>query len=259
MMEKTLSDENEPYQVPGTWQGWFSSALIYDPAWYISLLLLYYTLVHPTYHCVREYDQRLYVTPVFVFSFVNRPFYPASSVHPVSVLIPHPRERYWFFCGHTLWDRGRPKKKLNKKPANSSVKQVKCQPPSLSIYNPKRLFFFSSTPIFSVWYASRNLLRASAAPLHRVARQDGCYRERPAGRYLVWAEDAAGVLPPCVGGGDNLGRVCSAAVRGELGFCRSFRKWHGPILSIHRWCKPQTNLRDLSSVHHTRRTPRGNA
>ena len=64
------------------------------------------------------------VAVVFVFT-LNRPFYPASSVQPVSVVIPYPREI------PILWSQTvrRRKTKKYKMVANSSVKHVECQRP----------------------------------------------------------------------------------------------------------------------------------
>ena len=61
-----------------------------------------------------EHWIRTQVLVCVVFT-LDRRFYPASSTHPVSVLIPYPRNIYEFFCGHRLWDRGRPKNKYNRK------------------------------------------------------------------------------------------------------------------------------------------------
>ena len=39
---------------------------------------------------------------------ITRRFYPMTSVHPVSVLILHPRLERNKLCGHGLWDRQKP-------------------------------------------------------------------------------------------------------------------------------------------------------
>ena len=59
---------------------------------------------------------------VAVFT-LNRPFYPASSAHPVSVLIPYPRNTDFVVTDcETEEDQ-----KMKKIIAISSVKRVKCQ------------------------------------------------------------------------------------------------------------------------------------
>ena len=73
--------------------------------------------------CAMTITQSSFFVGVVVFLTLHRPFYPALSVHAVSLLIPYPREI------RILWSQTvRQEKAENvKKVSTSSVKQMKCQ------------------------------------------------------------------------------------------------------------------------------------
>ena len=86
---------------------------------FVSLLVLVRTLyqvyvnICPAYQ-VHTYIHTSYQVVVVVVFTLNRPFYPASSVHPVSVLIPFPRE-ILLLWSQTVRQRKTKKIKLNRK------------------------------------------------------------------------------------------------------------------------------------------------